>query len=118
MSTWQVVATLLLVTAIVRTMFSTASAAVIIILPIMIEFAETLALDPLFMGFSVMFLIGATTFLPFNTTAVLLSHDRGPLSIPEVFRFGVVTAALAVVVLVVAWVGYWPLVLDGLSPIG
>ena len=118
MSTWQVVATLLLVTAVVRTMFSTASAAVIIILPIMIEFAESLALDPLFMGFSVMFLIGATTFLPFNTTAVLLSHDRGPLSISEVFRFGMVTAVLAVAVLIIAWVGYWPLVLSGLSPTG
>lgn len=42
--------------------------------------------------------VGSTTLLPFNTTAVLVSIDRGPLSHRDVAAFGLVTVPLAALV--------------------
>ena len=111
MASWQVVATLLFLAAVIRSFFSTASAAIIIVLPIVLEFGAALGVNQLYLALSVLLLVGSTTFLPFNTTSVLLSFDHGPLTNRDVFIFGVVTMCFSAVVIVFSWLVYWPLVI-------
>ncbi|GAA0239112.1 SLC13 family permease [Haladaptatus pallidirubidus] len=106
---WQIVAILLALAVLIRVFFSTASAAIIVVLPIIIRFGETLGINRLYLALSVLLIVGSTTILPFNTTAVLLSFDRGPLSKIDVIVFGLVTMVYAAFVIVFAWTIYWPL---------
>lgn len=108
--TWQAVTILLILAVCIRVFFSTASAAIVIVLPIILEFGEISGVNPLYLALSVLILIGSTTFLPFNTSAVLISFDRGPLTNREVVRFGFVTMCLAAVIIALSWFFYWPLV--------
>lgn len=107
---WQAVTVLLILAVGIRVFFSTASAAIVIVLPIILEFGEIVGANPLYLALSVLIIIGSTTFLPFNTSAVLISFDRGPLTNREVFGFGFVTMCLSTVVIVLSWLFYWPLV--------
>lgn len=109
-NTWQSVGALLALAVVLRVFFSTASAAIVVVLPIILEFGEVLGIDQLFLAFSVLMIIGSTTFLPFNTTAVLLSFDRGPLTSRDVFAFSLVTMAYSILIIVLSWVLYWPLI--------
>lgn len=109
--TWQAVTSLLVLAVCIRVFFSTASAAIVIVLPIILEFGEITGTNPLYLALSVLIIIGSTTFLPFNTSAVLISFDRGPLTNREVVSFGFVTMCLSTVVIVLSWLFYWPLVI-------
>lgn len=109
--TWQAVTSLLVLAVCIRVFFSTASAAIVIVLPIILEFGEITGTNPLYLALSVLIIIGSTTFLPFNTSAVLISFDRGPLTNREVISFGFVTMCLSTVVIVLSWLFYWPLVI-------
>ncbi|WP_424004682.1 SLC13 family permease [Haloarcula salina] len=108
---WQVVAVLLALAVGIRVLFSTASAAIVVTLPIVLEFADAFGVARVPLALSVLLVVGATTILPFNTSAVLVSMDRGPLSHRDVVSFGLVTMALSLVVVAASWLLYWPLVL-------
>jgi len=108
---WQVVAVLLALAVGIRVLFSTASAAIVVTLPIVLEFADAFGVARVPLALSVLLVVGATTILPFNTSAVLVSMDRGPLSHRDVVSFGLVAMALSLVVVAVSWLVYWPLVL-------
>jgi len=110
MAPWLVIGTLLALTVFIRMWFSTASAAIVVTLPIIMEFANVLNLNRLYLALSVLIVVGSTTFFPFNTTSVLLSYDKGPLGLPDVLTFGLVTMVHGSVVIVVSWLFYWPLV--------
>ncbi|WP_081655614.1 SLC13 family permease [Halopiger goleimassiliensis] len=110
MTTWQIVAILLAIAIVMRTFFSTASAAITVVLPIVLEFGGVLGIDQFYLALSILLVIGSTTFLPFNTTAVLVSFDQGPLDLREVFAFGCLTMLFALVVIPLTWLFYWPLV--------
>ncbi|THE65967.1 SLC13 family permease [Salinadaptatus halalkaliphilus] len=110
MALWQVVAILLTIAIVMRTFFSTASAAITVVLPIVLEFGSVLGINQLYLAFSILTIIGSTTFLPFNTTAVLVSFDQGPLSMRDVFTFGLLTMVFALAVIPLAWLFYWPFV--------
>lgn len=110
MAPWLVVGTLLAIAVFIRVWFSTASAAIVVALPIIMEFGTVLDVNRLFLALSVLIVVGSTTFFPFNTTSVLLSYDRGPLDLREVLRFGLVTMVHGVAVIVISWMFYWPLV--------
>lgn len=109
-NTWQSVGALLTLAVVLRAFFSTASAAIVVVLPIILEFGEVLGINQLFLAFSILLIVGSTTFLPFNTTAVLLSFDRGPLTSQDVFAFSLVTMVYSILVIVLSWLIYWPLV--------
>lgn len=106
---WQIIAVLLALAVLIRIFFSTASAAIIVVLPIILQFGESLGINQLYLAFSVLLIVGSTTILPFNTTSVLLSFDRGPLSNIDVAVFGLVTMVYAIFVIIFAWTVYWPL---------
>nr|WP_253805956.1 SLC13 family permease [Haloferax sp. Q22] len=109
-SHWQLVGLLLGFAVAVRVLFSTGSAAIVVILPIVLRFAETFGVTRLYLGLAVLLVVGSTTILPFNTTAVLVSLDRGPLTNRDVTLFGFVTMGLSLVVVTLSWLFYWPLV--------
>lgn len=104
---------LMAVAILVRGTFSAVSPALLVVLPILIEFAGPLGVNALFLSFSVVMILGSTTFLPFNVSTVLLAYEAGPLTLWEVFWLGMLTLLVAVGVVVLAWVVYWPAV-DGL----
>jgi anion transporter len=107
---WQVVAALLAIAVGIRVLFSTGSAAIVVALPIVLEFGRAFGVDRLYLALSVLLVVGSTTMLPFNTTAVLVSMDRGPLSHRDVAAFGFLTMLLSLGVVVASWLIYWPLV--------
>lgn len=107
---WQVIAVLIAIAVGIRVMFSTGSAAIVVALPIVLEFADAFGIDQLFLALTVLLVVGSTTILPFNTTAVLVSMDRGPLSHRDVASFGIVTMGLSIGVAALSWLVYWPLV--------
>lgn len=112
---WQSVAVLLALAVVVRTLFSTGSAAIIVALPILLRLGRRLGVNGLFLALAVLLVVGSTTVFPFNTTSVLLSFDRGPLSNADVAAFGLVMATYAVFVAALSWAVYWPLVVRSLG---
>lgn len=104
---------LMAVAILVRGTFSAVSPALLVVLPILIEFAGPLGINALFLSFSVVMILGSTTFLPFNVSTVLLAYEAGPLTLWEVFWLGILTLLVAVGVVGLAWAVYWPSV-DGL----
>lgn len=109
-SVWQSVAVLLALAAFVRIFFSTASAAIVVSLPVLLRFGSRMGIDQLYLGLSTLIVVGSTTIFPFNTTSVLVSLDRGPLSNVDVVSFGLVTMGYAVLVVALSWLVYWPTV--------
>ena len=107
---WQIVGVLVAIAVAVRVLFSTGSAAIVVALPIVLELAAVFDIDRLSLALTVLLVVGSTTILPFNTTAVLVSMDRGPLSHRDVASFGLVTMLLAVGIAAASWLVYWPLV--------
>ncbi|WP_408957088.1 SLC13 family permease [Natrinema sp. 74] len=107
---WQVVAVLIALAVVIRVLFSTGSAAIVVALPIVLELAAVFEINRLFLALTVLLVVGSTTILPFNTTAVLVSMDRGPLSHRDVAAFGLVTMLLSAAVAALSWLIYWPLV--------
>lgn len=107
---WQIVGVLVAIAVAVRVLFSTGSAAIVVALPIVLELAAVFDIDRLSLALTVLLVVGSTTILPFNTTAVLVSMDRGPLSHRDVASFGLVTMLLAIGIAAASWLVYWPLV--------
>ena len=110
LTNWQLVAVLVGLAVGIRVLFSTGSAAIVVTLPIVLELAAAFEINRLFLALTVLLVVGSTTILPFNTTAVLVSMDQGPLSNRDVAAFGLVTMGLAVAVAALSWLVYWPLV--------
>lgn len=110
MALWQIVTILLTIAIVMRTFFSTASAAITVVLPIVLEFGSALGVDQFYLALSILLIVGSTTFLPFNTTAVLISFDKGPLDLRDVFVFGLLTMIYALIVIPLTWLFYWPIV--------
>jgi di/tricarboxylate transporter len=107
---WQVIVLLLATSVLIRMFFSAAPAAMIVILPIMLEFGRTFGVNELYLSFSIMILMITPTLFPFNTIPVLISYDEGFLSAKDVFVFGMYTFLLAAGTIVFGWVVYWPLI--------
>lgn len=110
LSLWQTIAILLSIAVVMRTFFSTASAAITVVLPVVLEFATVLGVNQFYLALSILLVVGSTTFLPFNTTAVLVSFDQGPLTMRDVLSFGLITMIYAIIVIPLSWLFYWPVI--------
>ena len=112
-----VILVILFVAAIlVRGVFSSIGAAYIILFPILLEFVLLIGANPLYFALALPIVLMSTTFLPFNIPTVLISYERGPLDIREVFFLGLLTMVLGGGIAVLSWGFYWPLV-DGISAV-
>jgi len=107
-----VVAAVFAVAVLVRGTFSSVSASFVVLFPVVLEGLSTTDVAPLYVSFGLTTILMAATFLPFNNPAVLVAYDRGPLDAADVFRLGMLTLAVAVLVVVFGWTVYWPFV-DG-----
>ncbi|MDS0295462.1 SLC13 family permease [Halogeometricum luteum] len=112
---WQGAAVLLGVAVCVRALFSTGSAAMLVVLPVALRIGGEIGLNRLFLALAVVLVVGSTTVFPFNTTAVLVSMEEGPLDGFDVLAFGLVTMLYSLVVVAVAWAVYWPAVTAALG---
>jgi anion transporter len=107
---WQTITLLLAMALLIRLFFSTASAALLVLFPIVLEFAESLGINELFISLALVMLVGSSTVFPFNTTTVLLTYDSGPLSMNDVVTTGLITTVYAAAAIVLCWTVYWPFV--------
>lgn len=101
---------MLLLAVAIRAVFSTGSAALLVVVPFALRIGQELGVNQLYLSFALLTVIGGTTLLPFNTTSALLAYEEGPLRQREIARFGAVTLFLSLSVTAVAWLFYWPLV--------
>jgi anion transporter len=108
---WQTVALLLALAFVVRLFFSTASASLLVLFPVMLRFADTFGINALFLSLSLLMVVGCSTVFPFNTTTVLLTYDKGPMSSVNVMLTGLITTSYAALAIVLCWTLYWPLVI-------
>lgn len=107
---WLAVGVILLGILLLRLLFSTASACLAITLPVAISLADTLALNPLYLAFSVVIAVGSTTLLPFHLPTVLIvDEEYAALQNRDVFFVGLLSLAASVAVIAVSWLVYWPL---------
>ncbi|AZH25332.1 SLC13 family permease [Haloplanus aerogenes] len=107
---WGTVALLLALAFVVRLFFSTASAALLVLFPVMLRFADAFGVDPLYLSLSLVMIVGSSTVFPFNTTTVLLTYDKGSMTAVDVMATGLITTVYAAVAVVLCWTLYWPLV--------
>lgn len=92
----------------VRSAFSSVSAALLLLLPILLEFATVLDVNRLYVSLSLPIVLGATVVLPFNVPTVLVAYERGPLTRSEVVRLGALTLAIGFLTVALCWFAYWP----------
>nr|WP_192498514.1 SLC13 family permease [Halorussus halophilus] len=104
------VAVLLTIILTLRVFFSTASACLAIVLPIVLSLASALGIDGRYLALSVVIVVGSATLLPFHMPPALIVTERGPVTNRDVFVVGVITLAYAVAVIALSWTVYWPLV--------
>lgn len=103
------------IAVLIRGTFSSVSAALLLLLPILLEFATILGLDPFYVSLSLPLVLGSAVFLPFNVPTVLIAFERGPLEMAEVLTLGLMTLAVGFLVAALSWVFYWPLLDSVLS---
>lgn len=98
----------------IRLFFSTASASLAIMLPVVITVAGTLGVDPLAFTLATVLIVGSTTLVPFHLPTVLLVAEHyDPLRVRDVLVVGLISLAAAAVVTAVTWLVVWPVI--GLS---
>jgi len=107
---WGTVGLLLALAFVVRLFFSTASAALLVLFPVMLRFADAFGVDPLYLSLSLVMIVGSSTVFPFNTTTVLLTYDKGSMTAVDVMATGLITTTYAALAVALCWTLYWPLV--------
>ncbi|GGN24204.1 anion permease [Halarchaeum nitratireducens] len=111
LSQWEGVVVLLAFAVGMRVVFSTGSAALLVVLPVVLRVGTSVGIAPVPLALATVLVVGATTVFPFNTTAVLVAMTHGPIDSMDVLRFGLVTAISALVVVALSWLLYWPFAL-------
>lgn len=100
------------VAVLIRGTFSSSSVAIVILLPILFEFAPAIGLEPLYVALTLALLFNATVLLPFNIPPVVIAQEAGPLTVREIVLLGLMTLSIVGLVVGLSWTFYWPLVDD------
>jgi anion transporter len=101
---------LLLATAPIRLLIPNITGFLALTIPVAMSIGQTAGLNPVICGLVVMIAGDAVLYYPAQSASSLVVYERGHLTAPEIFRFGVwMTLAAYVVVLAVA-LPYWALV--------
>jgi anion transporter len=109
-----VIAILLVASVPVRLVIPNITGFLAITIPIAMAIGSAANVNPLICGLAVMIAGDAVLYYPAQSASSLVVHERGYLTAPEIFRFGVwMTLAAFVVVLVIA-LPYWAAVGQGL----
>jgi sodium-dependent dicarboxylate transporter 2/3/5 len=102
-----VIAILLVASVPVRLVIPNITGFLAITIPIAMAIGTAAKVNPLICGLAVMIAGDAVLYYPAQSASSLVVHERGYLTAPEIFRFGVwMTLAAFVVVLLIA-LPYW-----------
>jgi di/tricarboxylate transporter len=102
-----VIAILLLASVPVRLLVPNITGLLAITIPIAMAIGTTARVNPVICGLAVMIAGDAVLYYPAQSASSLVVYERGYLTAPEIFRFGVwMTLAAFVVVLLIA-LPYW-----------
>ncbi|WIV67600.1 SLC13 family permease [Natrialbaceae archaeon AArc-T1-2] len=104
-----VVALLIAIVVIVRLLFPNASTSLIVLMPMIISFGQLYDVNVLYLSLSVVITVGSTALLPIHMPPALLAYNAGYVSIRDVFGYGLVMMAAAVLSICFAWTIYWPI---------
>ena len=101
---------LLLVTAPVRLLIPNITGFLALTIPIAMSMAQTTGLNPVICGLVVMIAGDAVLYYPAQSASSLVVYERGHLTAPEIFRFGVWMTFVAYVVVLTVALPYWAMV--------
>lgn len=105
-----VVAVLLFSAAPVRLLIPNITGFLAITIPIGMSIGQLTGLNPVLCGLVVMIAGDAVLYYPAQSASSLVVYERGYLSAPEIFRFGVLMTMVAFVVVLVIALPYWAMV--------
>ena len=101
---------LLLVTAPVRLLIPNITGFLALTIPIAMSMGQTTGLNPVICGLVVMIAGDAVLYYPAQSASSLVVYERGHLTAPEIFRFGVWMTFVAYVVVLAVALPYWAMV--------
>jgi anion transporter len=104
------VVALLLVTAPVRLLIPNITGFLALTIPIAMSIGQTAGLNPIICGLVVMIAGDAVLYYPAQSASSLVVYERGHLSAPEIFRFGVWMTLVAYIVVLTVALPYWAMV--------
>jgi anion transporter len=101
---------LLLVTAPVRLLIPNITGFLALTIPIAMSIGQTAGLNPIICGLVVMIAGDAVLYYPAQSASSLVVYERGHLTAPEIFRFGVWMTLVAYIVVLTVALPYWAMV--------
>jgi anion transporter len=101
---------LLLVTAPVRLLIPNITGFLALTIPIAMSIGQTAGLNPIICGLVVMIAGDAVLYYPAQSASSLVVYERGHLTAPEIFRFGVWMTLVAYIVVLIVALPYWAMV--------
>ncbi len=102
-----VVVVLLLATAPVRLLIPNITGFLAITIPIAMSIGTATHLNPVVCGLLVMITGDAVLYYPAQSASSLVVYERGHLSAPEIFRFGLLMTCVAYLVILLVALPYW-----------
>jgi anion transporter len=102
-----VVVVLLLASAPIRLLIPNITGFLATTIPIAMSIGTATGLNPLICGLAVMIAGDAVLYYPAQSASSLVVYERGHLSAPEIFRFGVWMTLVAYAVVLVVALPYW-----------
>ena len=105
-----VIATLLVASVPVRLLIPNITGFLATTIPIAMSIGTATQVNPVLCGLAVMIAGDAVLYYPAQSASSLAVYERGYLSAPEIFRFGVWMTAIAFIVVLTIALPYWSLV--------
>jgi di/tricarboxylate transporter len=105
-----VVVVLLLATAPVRLLIPNITGFLAITIPIAMSIGNATGLNPVVCGLVAMIAGDAVLYYPAQSASSLVVYERGHLSAPEIFRFGLLMTVVAYLVVLLVALPYWTVV--------
>jgi solute carrier family 13 (sodium-dependent dicarboxylate transporter), member 2/3/5 len=112
---WLALLVLALCFALVRMVVPNIAGYLALVIPVAMATGASLGLNPLVCGMAAVVVGDSVVYYPAGGTSGLFIFQRANISAPEVFRFGLVMTALAILVLFIIAVPYWGLVGEPLT---
>jgi di/tricarboxylate transporter len=105
-----IIVALLLVTAPIRLLIPNITGFLALTIPIAMSIGQTAGLNPVICGLVVMIAGDAVLYYPAQSASSLVVYERGHLTAPEIFRFGVWMTLVAYIVVLTVALPYWAMV--------
>ena len=112
-----VVLVLLVCAAAVRLLIPNITGFLAVSIPIAMSIGQSTGLNPVLCGLAVMIAGDAVLYYPAQSASSLVVYERGYLSAPEIFRFGILMTLVAFFVVLFVALPYWAMIGEPLVPL-